>query len=104
VSAAQALQCLRGPDYDIKAELNALEGRLRADLAMPPKFDHLFLPWNYRPLLISIALMICQAMCGIGPLILYTVEIFQLAASSLDGLLCALILNLILVYHIFKRF
>ena len=67
----------------------------------PPQFDLIFLPFVFRPVLLSIALMVLQQMAGINAALFYSTDIFRLAGSNLDELVCSLILNVILVVMVF---
>jgi len=95
--ALEVLQRLRGREYDATAEMNQLEAQVWADASLAPRVSDLFQPRLYKPILIGIALMIFQQLSGINAMLFYSVYIFQMAGSSLDGLSCAAILNTVLV-------
>lgn len=95
--AEMSLRRLRGSDYNIKAELCRIEAQVMQDVAQDPRFSDLFRPTLYKPILIGIGLMIFQQACGINAALFNSVEIFRLSGSSLDGVVSAVILNVILV-------
>lgn len=95
--AESSLRWLRGSDYNIKAELCRIEAQVVQDAAQKPCFSDLMRPGLYKPVLIGIGLMIFQQSCGINAALFNSVEIFRLSGSSLDGLVSAVILNVILV-------
>ena len=95
--AEMSLRRLRGSDYNIKAELCRIEAQVMQDVAQDPRFSDLFRPALYKPILIGIGLMIFQQACGINAALFNSVEIFRLSGSSLDGVVSAVILNVILV-------
>lgn len=81
--AEYSLQWLRGEDVDISKELLQIEEMIvkSQDKASIREFLQ---PQLWKPLLITLGLMILQQCCGINVVMFYTVNIFQLAGSSLD--------------------
>ena len=96
--AEGSLLWLRGNDYNyVKAELSRIEALIAEDAAQESKFSNITRPGVYKPVLIGIGLMVLQQLSGINAALFNSVEIFRLSGSSLDGLVSAVILNLVLV-------
>uniref|UniRef100_A0A0P5PFR2 Putative Solute carrier family 2, facilitated glucose transporter member n=1 Tax=Daphnia magna TaxID=35525 RepID=A0A0P5PFR2_9CRUS len=92
--AQKALKWLRGPDYNIAPEIMQMEVRLNAELAEKFSPSDLFKPWALKPLLLAVSLMIFQQLSGINAAVYNAVAIFESAGSTLDTLVCAILLNL----------
>lgn len=101
--AVTALLWLRGNDYNYtKAELSLIESLVLVEdstinRSIKSRFSDLFHPTVYKPLLIIICVMVLQQVCGINAAIFNSVEIFQLSGSSLDSMVSAAVLNVVLV-------
>lgn len=78
-----ALHWLRGEDADITAELEELREaiRLAQDKA---SFRDFLQPQLWKPLAISLGLMLFQQFSGINVIMFYTVQIFDMANIDLD--------------------
>lgn len=77
--ARKALQWLRSKDTDITEELMEIEKtHIESERsATQGTMRELFKPNNFKPLLISLGLMLFQQLSGINAVIFYTVQIFQ---------------------------
>ncbi len=95
--AENSLFWLRGNEHNVKAELSRIEALVAEDAVQESKFTDIIRPGVYKPLLIGVGLMILQQVSGINAALFNSVEIFRLSGSSLDGLVSAVILNLVLV-------
>lgn len=93
--AMASLQWLRGATTNIDDEYNELKkSQIEADkLTNSSAFRDLFQRPNYKPLLISLGLMLFQQFSGINAVIFYTVTIFQQAGSTIDENLCTIIVG-----------
>lgn len=99
-NAQLALRWLRGPDYNIEPEMNQIETRLKIELASTFIVSDLLKPWALKPLLLAVSLMIFQQLSGINAAVFNAVAIFESAGSTLDTIVCAILLNLDQVrYH-----
>ncbi|EFX73487.1 hypothetical protein DAPPUDRAFT_325263 [Daphnia pulex] len=92
--AQKALKRLRGIKYNIGPEINQLEVRLHKELAEKSSPSDLIKPWALKPLIIAVSLMIFQQLSGINAAVYNSVAIFESAGSTLDNLVCAILLNL----------
>lgn len=95
--AETSLLWLRGANHNVKAELSRIEASVAEDASQESRFADIIRPGVYKPLLIGIALMILQQVSGINAALFNSVEIFRLSGSSLDGLVSAVVLNIVLV-------
>ncbi|XP_046640468.1 facilitated trehalose transporter Tret1-like isoform X2 [Daphnia pulicaria] len=93
-AAQKALKRLRGIKYNIGPEINQLEVRLNKELAEKSSPSDLIKPWALKPLIIAVSLMIFQQLSGINAAVYNSVAIFESAGSTLDNLVCAILLNL----------
>lgn len=85
VEAKQALSKLRGPQYNIVAELIEIEGSLKENSQTTISLRETFKQISVlKALLISIVLMFLQQFSGINTIILYTTEIFKASGINLD--------------------
>lgn len=103
-NAQLALRWLRGPDYNIEPEMNQIETRLKIELASTFIVSDLLKPWALKPLLLAVSLMIFQQLSGINAAVFNAVAIFESAGSTLDTIVCAILLNLDQVKYHFKMF
>ncbi len=92
--AKKALKWLRGPDYNIDPEMVQMEARLNMELTETSTSSDLLLPWALKPLLVAVSLMVLQQLSGINAAVYNAVAIFESAGSTLDALVCAILLNL----------
>ncbi|XP_044020908.1 facilitated trehalose transporter Tret1-like isoform X2 [Aphidius gifuensis] len=82
--ARKSLQWLRGKNVDISDELSSIEdanANCEKHSAQSPVYEMLKKK-NLKPLLISLGLMFFQQFSGINAVIFYTVQIFEMAGSS----------------------
>ena len=70
-----------------------MENKLKLELAETFSPSDLFKPWALKPLMLSVTLMILQQFSGINAALFNAVSIFESAGSTLDSLLCAVLLN-----------
>lgn len=70
------------------------------ELAQSPRFSDLFKPWALKPVIVAMFLMVFQQLSGINAALFNSVLIFDAANSTLDPLLCAVLLNIDQVYEI----
>jgi SP family facilitated glucose transporter-like MFS transporter 8 len=93
-----SLLWLRGNDYNyVKGELSRIEALVAEDTTQEFQISYIIQPGIYKPVLIGIGLMVLQQLSGINAALFNSVEIFHLSGSSLDGLVSAVILNVVLV-------
>ena len=90
---------MRGPEYNIEPEMAVMQARVRMELAQSPRFSDLFKPWALKPVIVAMFLMVFQQLSGINAALFNSVLIFDAANSSLDPLLCAVLLNIDQVYN-----
>lgn len=91
----KALQRLRGKNTNIEEEFKELETAHEASKQTVTHVKDLFVKHNYKPLLICIALMFFQQMCGINAVVFYATPIFHMANSTVDERLCTIIIGLV---------
>jgi len=71
----------------------AMQVRVRMELAQSSRFSDLFKPWALKPMIAAIFLMVFQQLSGINAALFNAVFIFEAAKSTLDPLICAVLLN-----------
>lgn len=71
-----------------------MEARLNMELTETSTPSDLLLPWALKPLLVAVTLMVLQQLSGINAAVYNAVAIFESAGSTLDALVCAILLNL----------
>jgi len=71
---------------DVDAEFKLIEASVNEVLSTKTKVSDLKLPWNLRPTIILMALMLFQQFSGINAVIFYTQKIFESAKSEMDPL------------------
>ncbi|XP_015924129.1 facilitated trehalose transporter Tret1 [Parasteatoda tepidariorum] len=92
--AIRGLKFLKGKQCNIEKELIDILGSIQYKeerIALRDFLDSKF----FKPAFISLALMFFQQACGIGPLLAYTVEIFQTSRSSIDPSIAAAMVALV---------
>ena len=80
--------------------MSRIEALIMEDAAQESRFSDIIKPAVYKPVLIGIGLMVFQQLSGINAALFNSVEIFRLSGSSLDGLVSAVILNVVLVINL----
>ncbi|KAG5314127.1 PREDICTED: facilitated trehalose transporter Tret1-like isoform X1 [Acromyrmex echinatior] len=96
----KSLQWLRGKDTDITDELTMIE-KLHQEYLDSERntsqnlISELMKSKHFKPLLISLGLMLFQQMSGINAVIFYTVQIFQDAGSTIDENLSTIIIGIV---------
>ena len=83
--AVQSLVMLRNKssdNLDITLELEDIQHNIEEDSRIESSWSDFKLPSLYRPLFLSLSLMILQQFCGINAVIFYTESIFQMAGYS----------------------
>ncbi|XP_015924125.1 facilitated trehalose transporter Tret1 [Parasteatoda tepidariorum] len=94
--AAHGLKFFRGKHFPYKKEVQQIAETLRNEQQnVPITLQDLKNPTFYKPLSISVALMFFWTASGSGPILAYTVEIFQRLGSALDPNVAAIILSAI---------
>ncbi|XP_037089041.1 facilitated trehalose transporter Tret1-2 homolog [Pollicipes pollicipes] len=93
--AAKSLRWLRGQDVNISDELSSITEHITAAQRTHSSLRDLLSPHYLRALAISLALMFFQQMSGINAVIFYSVSIFKIAGSSIDGNLCSVVVGLV---------
>jgi len=58
------------------------------------QWSDLVKPWVYKPIATAGGVMIFVGLSGINVASFYSVDIFQAAGSSINGIVCAIILNI----------
>ena len=96
--AHKALQWLRGPEFDIQVEMGQMEAAVQKELSQSSRFLDILHPLTLKPILVAAGLMFFQQMSGINAALFNAASIFYSAGSSLDGLICCVILNVVQVY------
>ncbi|XP_077412745.1 solute carrier family 2, facilitated glucose transporter member 6 [Vanacampus margaritifer] len=91
--AEHALHWLRGADYDIQSELDAIKHSIR--LQSRVTWSQLAKPVYYRPILISVAMRFLQQLTGISPILVYLEPIFSQSNVSLEPRYDAAIVGLV---------
>jgi len=97
-AAEKSLQWLRGTGADIQPELTEIQNthiQSRKENSASLKVSDFKKKAYYKPTLVSLGLMFLQQMCGINPVIFYTVFIFQVAGSSVDNNLSTIIVGVV---------
>ncbi|XP_019719967.1 solute carrier family 2, facilitated glucose transporter member 6 [Hippocampus comes] len=91
--AERALHWLRGGDYDIQSELDAIKHSIR--LQSRVTWSELAKPVYYRPILISVGMRFLQQLTGISPILVYLEPIFSQSNVSLEPRYDAAIVGLV---------
>lgn len=96
--AQNSLQWLRGQGADITTEMSDIQNTYysaKKENSEKLKISDFKKREYYRPTLVSLGLMFLQQMCGINPVIFYTVLIFQVSGSSVDNNLSTIIVGVV---------
>ncbi|XP_037112229.1 solute carrier family 2, facilitated glucose transporter member 6 [Syngnathus acus] len=91
--AERALHWLRGADYDIQSELDAIKHSI--SLQKRVTCSQLTKPVYYRPILISVVMRFLQQLTGISPVLVYLEPIFSQSNVSLEPRYDAAIVGLV---------
>ncbi|CAG7836084.1 unnamed protein product [Allacma fusca] len=97
-AAEKSLQWLRGEGADISTELSEIQNTYitsKKENSESLKISEFKKKAYYKPTLVSLGLMFLQQMCGINPVIFYTVFIFQVAGSSVDNNLSTIVVGIV---------
>ena len=70
-----------------------MESRVRIELSQKGRFSDLWSSWAWKPVMVTISLMIFQQLSGINAALFNAVAIFESAGSDLDTLVSAVLLN-----------
>lgn len=96
--ARQSLQTLRGFEYDVEEEIQALVDEARSMRSKKGGLCGLGKTrYGRRSICICVGLMWFQQMCGIDAVLFYTVTTFQNAGSTIEPYLATVIVGLIQV-------
>uniref|UniRef100_A0A8D9ADR8 Facilitated trehalose transporter Tret1 n=2 Tax=Cacopsylla melanoneura TaxID=428564 RepID=A0A8D9ADR8_9HEMI len=92
--AETSLRYYRGPAYNVSNELSEIQEELDAQSQKKTVFSDLWTsPANKRALIISLGLMLFQQLSGINAVIFYSNGIFVAAGSTLDPIICSIIVG-----------
>ena len=92
-----SLRRLRSDESDFEGELKELEERAeKAKLEPGFSVEQLKRPDVYKPLIIACALMFFQQFVGINAVLFYSTDIFKSAGSSMDPMVSAVIIAVVL--------
>ncbi|KAK3853862.1 hypothetical protein Pcinc_039620 [Petrolisthes cinctipes] len=93
--ARSSLQWLRGSTSDVEYELEAIVMNYEATCQVKTSIKEIFTRSNARPFLLSAGLMLIQQLSGINAVIFYTVSIFEMAGSTIDGHISTIIVGVV---------
>jgi len=82
---------------DVDVEFKMIEANVNEVLSTKTNIKDILLPWNLRPTLIMMALMLFQQFSGINAVIFYTQQIFVSANSEMDPLNASIIVAVVQV-------
>ncbi|XP_057717381.1 solute carrier family 2, facilitated glucose transporter member 6 [Corythoichthys intestinalis] len=91
--AERTLLWLRGADYDIQSEIDAIKHSISLQSRAP--WSQLTKPIYYKPILISVAMRFLQQLSGITPILVYLEPIFSQSNTSLEPRYDAAIVGLV---------
>lgn len=91
--ALESLRQLRGTDFNCELELRQLESSLSAEMKTVFHWSVLLQPWAFKPIAAAFGVMFFIGLSGINAASFNVVDIFRAAGSSIDGGVCAIILN-----------
>lgn len=98
--ALNALEWLRGPNYICDKEMEQTEEFIRKNNDGPVNIRDLKRPEVHKPILMGVFLMVLQQLAGFNATAFYSAEIFKMAGSDVDPLVCAAIINGVAVRRI----
>ncbi|CAG0925121.1 unnamed protein product, partial [Notodromas monacha] len=93
--ALETLTWLRGSSHDCQRELKEIEDSVQRAQSATFQLSDVKKPGFYKPLSISLGIMMFQQFCGINAVISYTAMIFTSAGSSMKGDVAAVIVMLV---------
>ena len=91
------MEWLRGPHYNIEAELNQIKARVLEDSLEAPKLSDFYQPWVFKPILIGVALMILQQFSGLNAASFNASEIFRIANLDFNRLIGVVVISAVQV-------
>ncbi|KAF2357929.1 Sugar/inositol transporter [Trinorchestia longiramus] len=94
-SGREALQKLRGPSWDVSAEMKAIEARASEANNHKTTFKDLLSPQLLRPLVIVLGVMIFQQLCGINALVFNLDTIFKSAGSNMSASVSSIVVSVV---------
>ena len=77
--AASALSWLRGPEYNIEAELNQISDRVQVDSHRAFSLTDLSSPGVYKPVLIGMSMMVFQQFSGLNAALFFSGSHFNIS-------------------------
>ena len=95
LEARFSLQWLRGPNYDITAELSSMETMTILARKNRLNLRELFSMSYLKPFIVSTGLMLFQQLSGINAVMFYSVSIFKDAGSSVHSNIATIILGVV---------
>ncbi|XP_026217933.1 solute carrier family 2, facilitated glucose transporter member 6 [Anabas testudineus] len=96
--AEKALRWLRGSQYDVRSELNAIQHSINTQTKVT--LAQLATPLFYRPIIISVVMRFLQQMTGITPILVYLEPIFAKSQVSLAPKYDAAIVGLVRLFSV----
>ena len=82
---------------DVRSELTALKWTVDGEKMEPSNFTDVLRWNNLKPVLVAVGLMFCQQFCGVNAAIFYTADIFRSTNTTMDPLLCNVIIGSVMV-------
>ncbi len=77
--AASALSWLRGPEYNIQAELNQISDRVQLDSNRAFSITDFSSPGVYKPVLMGMSLMVFQQFSGLNAALFFSGNRFNIS-------------------------
>ncbi|CAG0884146.1 unnamed protein product [Cyprideis torosa] len=99
LEAQKSLRKLRGPDetdFEIQSEIRVLEMEIEANRVQPVTMSDLKSPGFLKPFFMTLLTMVFQQISGIYVILLYVVDIFESAGSSLSESIQTIIVGWVL--------
>lgn len=93
--ARSSLQWLRGSTSDVEYELEAIQVNFEMASQESSSLKDIFNRSHIRPFLLSLGLMLIQQLSGINAVIFYTVSIFEMSGSTINGHLSTIIVGIV---------
>ncbi|XP_064460739.1 solute carrier family 2, facilitated glucose transporter member 8-like [Ornithodoros turicata] len=95
--ALNALKFLYSQSQDHEAECRAIEDNIKMNPVEKFKMKELLQPFIYKPILISVFLMVSQQLSGINAVMFYALSIFADAGTDIRPEICMVIIGVVQV-------